>query len=392
MRGPCEARAVEVGDGRPGTGPRRSPLRLAVRSPWRSRARCAVRRGRPPATDAARAIQGNPAASTTASRTGRNATPSPGAGHRWVMALASSPIEDTNSLARRDFPIPASPRTVNRARAAGADDAPERGSQRVSSPWRPNIGASNARAMAGAPATISRICQPVVPVGAPSSGFMITAPRRSRCAAGPTTTSPSGAACCNRPAARTSGPATASRSAAPGPATTISPSFDARPRPVDGHSRSPTGDRSAPCTAACASATARTALSAVVLVRHREPEERDQRIPELALDAPAVSLDHLGRDPRAVSAEAPDGLGIHVRGRAGGDVEDGDRHRPALAGQPRPRGAGGRDRGAPGRRLEDGVLPQDRRSRAHAGRGRVRGPAPRRSSERASWYAWRAAA
>ena len=48
---------------------------------------------------------------------------------------------------------------------------------------------------------------------------------------GPMTISPSGAACCNRLAALTSGPATASRSAAPGPATTMSPaSMPARDR------------------------------------------------------------------------------------------------------------------------------------------------------------------
>ncbi len=99
----------------------------------------------------------------------------------------------------------------------------------------------------------------------------------------------------------------------------------------------------------------------VVLVRDREPEERDQRIPELALDAAAVPLDHLGRNARAAGAEAPDALGIHVRGRDGGDVEDGNGHRPALAGQPGRCGAGRRGPGAVRQRLEHGVLPQDRR-------------------------------
>ena len=35
----------------------------------------------------------------------------------------------------------------------------------------------------------------------------------------------------------------------------------------------------------------------IVLVRYREPEEREHGIPELTLDAAAVPLNHLGRDP-----------------------------------------------------------------------------------------------
>jgi hypothetical protein len=166
---------------------------------------------------------------------------------------------------------------------------------------------------------------------------MITAPRSSCCAAGPTTIWSSGAACCNRVAALTTGPATQSRSAAPGPATTMSPA-SMPPRPVQ--------DALDPRRAVVQRQNCSLCVGngphgpqRVVLPCHREPEERDQGVPELALDAPAVPLDHLGRDPRAVGAEAPDGLSIRVRVRAGGDVEGRDRRCASLPGKPGPRRA-----------------------------------------------------
>jgi hypothetical protein len=97
-------------------------------------------------------------------------------------------------------------------------------------------------------------------------------------------------------------------------------------------------------------------------VRHGEPEERDQGVAELALDAPAVPLDHLGRDARAEGAEAPEGFGIRVRLRARGDVEDRDRDGPPLPRKPGPRRARGSGPGAVcGRHVERGILPQNRR-------------------------------
>ena len=205
IRGRREARASKrrrTAGNRTATlsGSARSPIAVAISGEtccpsWSSTSnRCSPRHPR------------NPAASITASRTGRKATPSPGAGQRWVMALASPPIEDTNSLARRDFPIPASPSTVSRQTVPERTTRRNAERNRVSSPWRPNIGASSARDMAGAWATTSRICQPEVSPGAPWRGFMITAPRSSCRAAGPTTIWSSGAACCNRVAALTTAP------------------------------------------------------------------------------------------------------------------------------------------------------------------------------------------
>jgi hypothetical protein len=133
--------------------------------------------------------------------------------------------------------------------------------------------------------------------------------------------------------------------------------FDARPRPV--------GDAIDPRRAVVQRQNGRLCIGngahpseRVVLMRHREPEERDQGVAELALDPSAVPLDHVGRDARAVGTEVPDGLGIRVRVRARGDVEDRDRHGPSLPGKPGPRRAGGPGPGAlSGRHLERRVLP-----------------------------------
>jgi hypothetical protein len=135
----------------------------------------------------------------------------------------------------------------------------------------------------------------------------------------------------------------------PGPCDHDVARFDARPRPVD--------DALDPRRAAVQRQTCSLCVGngphgpqRVVLPCHREPEERDQGVPELALDAPTVPLDHLGRDPRAVGPEAPDGLSIRVGVRAGGDVEGRDRRGASLPGKPGPRRAQGPCAGAVCRR------------------------------------------
>jgi hypothetical protein len=117
------------------------------------------------------------------------------------MTFAFEPIDSTNSLASLDFPIPASPTTVNRV--AVPDRAVRRNAVRtwVSSAWRPNIGESSNRGTAGAPATTSSTCQAATPPASAArswAGFSTTAPRMSHRVAAATITSPSRPACCRR--------------------------------------------------------------------------------------------------------------------------------------------------------------------------------------------------
>ena len=296
------------------------------------------------------------------------------------MAWASVPIEDTNSRARRDFPIPASPITVSRPIVPERTTRRNADLSRVSSPWRPNIGASSARGMAGAPATISRICQPVVPVGAPSKGFMIAAPRRSRCAAGPTTHFAVRRGVLQSTRHPDQRPRNRIVNRGPRARDHDLSGFHARPRPVAAILRRSEAIVQPTHRCLCIGDGAQRS-ERVVLVRNREPEERDQRIPELALDAATVPLDHLGRNAGAAERQGARLLSASMSGDATGATS-----RTATVTARRSRGS--QDPGEPGGavRALDRTAPRAQGpaagspSRAHAARGRVRGPAPRRAA------------
>ncbi len=159
-----------------------------------------------------------------------------------------------------------------------------------------------------------------------STGSASTASRRSRYVVSPRSTWP-GSACCSRRAATfTASPVTNAFPPPGSPATTSPVLTPMRTWIVTPRSRS-----SSLFSAASAVAHVRRGArrpERVVLVQHRDAEHRHDRVADVLLDRPAVSLD---RGPHRVEVprlHVPHGLGIELlaqRGRAGHVAEhDGD--------------------------------------------------------------------
>ena len=314
-----------------------------------------------------------------------------GAGQRWVMALASAPIEDTNSLARRDFPIPGVTQHREAPHGAGADHAPKRGAQ------------SGQLALAAKHRRVERAWDgrragddlQDLPARCPSRSA-VEGLHDHRPSEQPLRCRPDDdlvvRRCLLQPSRRPHhGPRDGIAERGPGPRDHDVAHFDARPRPVEDtlerrwavvqrhHGRLRIGNGA-------------HRSERVVLVRHGNPKNAIRVSPSSRSTRPPCRSITSAATRAQWAAEAPDGLGIRVRVCSGGDVEDRDRHSPPLPGKPGPR----RTRGPVRARSVDGKSSAGSCLRIAVSSSRRAGPGSRpsssTSSERVSRYARRASA